>query len=301
MGADVEEVQRTWLDAVAGTPAGMEIRMAALQELVFLADAAQSRIFHPAHGFDLAGFDLVVFKQWAEEPGRAIAAAAYARMHGIPYIDGAIPPVGTSKLDFAFTLAGHGLPVPPTLFGRPQDVLELLGGNSPPLRPPFVVKSVHGRKGRDNHLCPTVESVRTVFTQNRNLQFVVQPFIPNDGDWRVLVFGAQAKLALRRTAARGSHLNNTSAGGTAERVEVDSIPAAAVRDVIAAAAAVRLAVAGVDLITDRETGRHYVLEANSNPQLASGGFEDEKARFYREHLIDLLAGQVPNLKTASGS
>src|SRR5690606_3292372 len=98
--------------------------------------------------------------------------------------------------------------------------------------------------------------------------------IPNEGDYRILVFGGKPVLALYRRSQEESHLNNTSQGATADLVSVDAIDPTIVADVIQAAAVEKFEVAGVDAMIDRVTGRHYILEVNQSPQLATGAFPD---------------------------
>ena len=56
--------------------------------------------------------------------------------------------------------------------------------------------------------------------------FLVQPFMPNDHDLRVICFDGRPQLILKRARAAGgdSHLNNTSQGGSAEWLDLGQVP-----------------------------------------------------------------------------
>jgi endo-1,4-beta-xylanase len=87
-------------------------------------------------------------------------------------------------------------------------------------------------------------------------KYILQNFIPNDGDYRILVLNNKPVMAIKRVAAEGSHLNNTSQGGTASRVALDAMPSEALDVAVRATRLAKLAVAGADIIIDNQTGTH---------------------------------------------
>jgi glutathione synthase/RimK-type ligase-like ATP-grasp enzyme len=124
---------------------------------------------------------------------------------------------------------------------------------------------------------------------NNDDQYIAQRYIPADGDYRILVFGKQAVLALYRKAAEeGSHLHNTSLGAAVERIELEKLPSEVFINAIRAAESMQWQVAGVDLIKDKKSGKWYCLEVNNSPQLVAGAFVPEKqaalAEFFQEQL-----------------
>ena len=87
-------------------------------------------------------------------------------------------------------------------------------------------------------------------TINPGVKFVLQEFIPNEGDLRILVFGDKPVMAINRKANNSSHLNNTSQGGLAEVLSLESVSQDILEISKKAAKIIKLQVAGVDVMID---------------------------------------------------
>jgi len=48
-----------------------------------------------------------------------------------------------------------------------------------------------------------------------------------------------------------------------------------------------MTISGVDVIVDKNTNKHYFLEVNSQPQLMSGAFVEEKAQLVADYFDSL--------------
>ena len=168
------------------------------------------------------------------------------------------------KLACLQALAAAGVPVVPTSAGRTPaglgEVLDLVGGT------PVVVKLVEGTGGNGVVLAETrkaAESLLAAFHQLR-AEFLVQPFVKEAGgaDLRVFVIGRKVVAAMERRAAAGEFRANLHQGGAGMAVKLSRKErSVAVR----AAAAVGVAVAGVDLLRTKDGPR--VLEVNVSPGL----------------------------------
>jgi ribosomal protein S6--L-glutamate ligase len=89
----------------------------------------------------------------------------------------------------------------------------------------------------------------------------LQSFVPHPGrDLRVFVVGGRARAAIARLAPRGEWRTNVAGGGRAEPV---AIGRALARTAEAAAGALGLDYAGVDLVPDEDGAT--VIEVNGNP------------------------------------
>ena len=95
-------------------------------------------------------------------------------------------------------------------------------------------------------------------------------------------------VIIHRQAQTDSHLNNTSQGAVAKVVDISNFSAKIINDVIQSAENEKLDVAGVDLMIDRNTGQHYIIEVNSSPQLATGAVPEQKMKAYTDYLASLL-------------
>jgi glutathione synthase/RimK-type ligase-like ATP-grasp enzyme len=267
-------------------PDDTAVEMSAISELTFVIDGQSARVYDTEQGYDLADFDLVVFRTMYGQPEACIAIAAYCRKKGIPYIDQYIPEVGNTKFSCAFIRWEHNLPVPPTAYGPAAQVASLAASGA--FGWPVVVKADRGKKGQDNFLAHTPEEVQRILTEHEGKRFVMQAFIPNKGDYRILVFNGKPKMAMLRQASGDSHLNNTSQGGSATLVPLEELAPEIIDIAITASSLERLAIAGVDIIIDAKTSRSYILEVNRAPQVATGGFADQKIQLYSQALQELV-------------
>lgn len=264
----------------AHMPEDIQVEMAALSQLLFVLDGTDTAVRDTAQGFDVADFDLVVFRTVGQRREEAIAVAAYCRKRGVAYVDDYIPRIGDNKLGCAFVRWEHGLRVPSTAYGAIDDVVsaaERFGW-------PVIAKADNGKKGRDNYLVNDEQSLRTIFAQSRDVRFVVQKFIPNDGDVRLLVLGGEPVLAIKRVATGDSHLNNTSQGGVATNVPIAELGDDAIQMALAACKLEQLFAAGVDILFEKGTELPYMLEVNRAPQIATGAIAEEKVTAYAKAL-----------------
>jgi ribosomal protein S6--L-glutamate ligase len=160
-------------------------------------------------------------------------------------------------------LAAAGLPVPDTcLVNRPEAwdlAVERLGGY------PLVAKLPQGRQGRGVALIAGPEEA--VLAQAMWLRLrrgiLLQRYLPPEGrrDLRVLVLGADAVAGMELTPGPGEFRANLHLGGRPRNYTPSR---EASRLAAAAAAAVGLEAAGVDLI-DTASGELMVMEVNFTP------------------------------------
>ena len=186
---------------------------------------------------------------------------------GTPVVNRAKPiAAARHKFHSLRVLAQHGLPVPPSLtVGSAtflEDALSEMGDY------PFILKPFYGTHGTGVMLLDTSTSLTSVVDALCDLHqdYVIQPFITEaDGiDLRVLIIGGEAVAAMKRSAPPGEFRANIHKGASGEAV---TLPDEYTRLAIAAAAALELEIAGVDLLRTNEGP--VVLEVNPSP-----GFEE---------------------------
>ncbi len=229
---------------------------------------------------DLATFDVVYFELWYKAQQQALAAATYAKRRKISFFSeelAALPAM--TKVGEIALLADQNIPIPDSFVSSRRELLKVFKGKDTPIPYPLIVKAADGYGGKTNFLVHTYKDLKSILDEHKKLQFIVQAFIPNDCDYRCLVFGGKVKLVLKRSRDMdgSSHLNNTSQGATGEVVPLERISPQAITDVEKAAAALnRSSFAGVDLLINSETGQHYILEVNQTPQVEIGAEVDKK-------------------------
>ncbi|MCA9379027.1 ATP-grasp domain-containing protein [Candidatus Dojkabacteria bacterium] len=127
---------------------------------------------------------------------------------------------------------------------------------------PIVTKPFNGAKGKDVIRHDVEGSVATIFTNNEDF-VLVQPFIPNDGDYRVFVMNKKILGCMKRTPPENDFRANVSIGGRAIAYEMTQDMIDLSQKVIEAFPEDFL---GIDLIRHQQTGELYVMEVNHAPQ-----------------------------------
>lgn len=150
---------------------------------------------------------------------------------------------------------------------------------------PIVAKSNHGSHGNHNYLLKSAGELDVIDGDDQ--QYIVQPFVPNQSDYRILVMGQTEPIVIERSASAESHLNNTSKGASAHLVT--DLPHDVIQRAKNFAHQAGLAIAGVDALYDSARGEYVFLEINSQPQILTGAFTDEKKTQLREFLYQLSA------------
>jgi len=285
--------QKDWKMLQDGVADGIShsalVEVSTFSELVFLADGKNTRIIHAHKGYDVADFDMVVFRRVGDEIEKAISVAHYLSSKRVPFIDKYLLTQGKGKLAGVFMRVANNIPVPKTLFAS-SDVFYDTFQSLTPFEYPFVLKADNGSKGRDNYLITDAKSLKDTLAKSADMDMVAQEFIRNDGDYRLLLLNGRVSLVIHRKGAEGSHLNNTSQGGIAKLIDPSELPKQIIIDAQKAAELENLQVAGADVVVDNLTGKHYFLEVNRAPQLATGAFTDEKISAYSTMVKELLEG-----------
>ena len=93
--------------------------------------------------------------------------------------------------------------------------------------------------------------------------YLVQPYIPNDGDYRLFVVGYKTLGGFKRSPKEEKVVMNKSLG---KSVGLDEVPEDVAAEAEKACRALGVEVAGVDLVRDSRDGKVYVIEVNEAPQ-----------------------------------
>src|SRR6266567_2610772 len=171
-------------------------------------------------GRSLTDYDAVYQRRWQEVPEQAMAVAIFLNKRGVPCVDTEAAGTGSrNKLTQHWRMWEQDIPGPQTGFLEAKLLRTWVDENlQSTFSLPCIMKSTHGTRGGDNYLVHTVEEALEIVETNSDMAFLVQEFIPNDGDYRAFVCGDAVALTIRRKSSAGSHKNNTSLGGSARLV-----------------------------------------------------------------------------------
>lgn len=153
---------------------------------------------------------------------------------------------------------------------------------------PLIAKPNFGSKGIGIELLRSSKDF-AFFAEHKIKDYIFQNFIPNKGDYRVLVIGGVVHEVMKRTPTESStksYLNNISQGGSAERVPEGKTRTLLTKVGSTVAALFDYAVCGVDFIEDLE-GNFYFMEINSVPEWK--GLSTISKYPVAEHLVRALA------------
>jgi len=162
-----------------------------------------------------------------------------------------------------FSLAG--LPVPLTIFvshkrlkDSEKNIIKFLGL-------PLVAKEIHKNRGEGVYLIEKEEDFNQLL-HNSHEEYLFQPFLPNDGDYRLLVMGKRVVSWEKRFRKTDKFRNNASLGGTETFFPLKDLPKDWQKISLSAAAIAGLAITGVDLVVSQKDQKCYLLEINRSPQ-----------------------------------
>jgi len=176
-----------------------DVDYVALEDLIFhIKSKHEARVYDPTRKIDLHEYSFVYFKSWQSMPELAAAAALYLEGMGIPYADHQVRHEYIAKTTNYMAMWAKGVSVPSSIWGSKDKLIKYVK-QTRTTEYPMIAKSVHGQKGKDNHLVVSKEAMLEILTAN-DIDMVLQKFIPNDGDYRIGVYGHQARWVILITA-----------------------------------------------------------------------------------------------------
>lgn len=179
----------------------------------------------------------------------------------------------TGKLSCLAMLAFQGISVTQTKYSLSGELIV------PVEDFPVIIKATAASRGVSNHLVQSIDQSKKLLGDRPN-RMIVQPYIKNDHDLRVIMLGGRVRRVLKRYRSDDkSHLNNTSQGGNAQWLKTDDLDKSLLTICEKICKIMNREMAGIDFIPDANSPYGYsCLEVNSVPQLTSGFDIDAKMR-----------------------
>ena len=221
----------------------------------------------PGYGRDLPDAALVrgIAGGSFEQVTKRLGVLHALRELGVPvYNDARAIERSVDKSMTSLLLHQAGIPTPPTWATESAAEAQRLVMRESAAGRALVLKPLFGSQGRGLQLVGRVEGRHVplpslkAFGGLAYLQRFVPPLADPGHDWRVMVIGGRAVAAMRRVSRHWIH--NVAQGARCER---DTPPPAVVEAAEAAAAALGMDYAGVDLLPDpSRAGAVQVIEVN---------------------------------------
>jgi glutathione synthase/RimK-type ligase-like ATP-grasp enzyme len=229
----------------------------------------------------LSDYDIIMFRgKIRANTECAYVVSRYALHKGIKFFNDYSNYRPSSKLAQAVTFFELNVPLLPTYYSlNSQYLLQI---TTEKIKFPLIIKDSFGSHGNNNFVAKSSDELSDIVTNNPTIKFITQGFCPNDCDYRILVIGDNEPLVIKRTAVGNTHLNNTSQGGSAE-LRAD-LPQNVIIDAKKIAKELKMSIAGVDALQNKDTGDFFFLEVNSQPQLVTGAFVQEKLDLFKNFI-----------------
>lgn len=255
-----------WTDSVrkikeAGSALGVDLEVVHYSELEATMDDEVKLV---GKGRDMSEFDVYYFRSVGDRNEWLPMLLDVAQRYAIPVVDEYLTKTGGAmrkkKGMEAWVLQQAGVPYAKSymagdLAGTRQIVREW--------EKPVVVKGTSGRHGTATFLVTTEAELEPLLKGRGDMQFIIQEYLPNDGDWRMFVVGGEVVGAFKRQVKEGDRLKlNRSLGQSMLCPLPDQMRTLARR----ACEALGVAVAGVDAVIDERDGQAKVIEVNQAPE-----------------------------------
>lgn len=194
-----------------------------------------------------------------------------------------------TKLVDTYNLAEAGINVPKSMFVGTKNIVRHLDSIGKFCSYPFLIKVTRGSLGKGIFI---VNSRKEVYDVVKKLDpkklYMIQEFIPNQFDYRVIISSGKPISIGKRTRIDDDFRNNAYLGANEDFMDSSDAPDSVLKIAIEAAKAANLNWCGVDVVVCTKTGVPFVLEVNRRPGLTEKSMERRAAV---KHFTKILSNQ----------
>ncbi len=235
-------------------------------------------------GRSLSEFDIFYFRNVGDRNETLPLLLEYAKEHNIAFVDQYLSRLGGAmrkkKSNEAATLLKAGISYAKTFYiGNTNRLREIVGE----WEKPVVVKATSGRHGTSTFLIKTTADLDKALLGRENADFLVQEYLPNDGDYRLFLVGYKLIAGFKRQKKEDKLILNRSLGAS-ELLE--KIPEPIARLAQSAAETLGVEVAGIDAVIDQRSGKPAIIEVNQSPEFYT--MEKRTGKDIAGEIIDYL-------------
>lgn len=251
---------------------GQDVVLASFSELEYYS--GKNDLVLKIQGSDLAIFDLIYIRMVGKRLEDATLLVNYAKQKGIKIVDqlyetSLLVPASVSKAMEMKLFVEAKVRIPPTFFGS----LDMIGRRAGKLLGfPLIVKSTTGKKARDVWAPKTQKELEELVDdlagqEEEGKRFFAQKFIKASQRMRVLVVGKKAIGAITRPTKWRKRFIKKVKGKYPEgkKEAIKEVPENFSKLAVSASTAVKLDIAGVDILVEDTTDKLFVIEANAAP------------------------------------
>ena len=250
----------------------------------------------------LCDFDYVIMGMMAKKTEIVNPILQYLEKHGVLHFNYGTPSDRGNKLQDMYNLIQAGLPyVPSFVSSNGSEAVKYVNRHWKG-EYPVVCKVMNASQGDGVSKCDSAEELRKAFSDVKDPSYedfrMVQKFVPNDGDYRVLIFCDKIIAIAKRVTKdpKKEFRNNMSKGGRG--FEAD-LPQEASQIALDSVQTLDKQMAGVDLIQDKKTGEWFIMEVNSAPQYHY--FQEISGVDFPQMLIDKIYSEIHGTRSLSGT
>ena len=162
---------------------------------------------------------------------------------------------------------------------------------------PIILKTLRGSKGVGVLFVESEKGLdslcQVLYKQDEDADLLLQEFIPNDYDVRVLVLGGKILANMKRPVIEGDFRSNVSQGSEPVKIDLTEVE---ITECLKAAKAVGGLWTAVDFIPskNREKEPPYILEVNSSP--GTEGIEKASGQNISKEVIEFFMKESNRIK-----
>jgi hypothetical protein len=241
----------------------ISLTLARLSDITALLTRTGTKLLYK--GKSIGGYDFVWIQTASHTKDIAYILSLYLDQLKIPHTS---PEIEITKIVDLFCLSLNSISIPKTYFCSKKKLLKQLPFISNELGYPFLIKATVGWGGSHIYMINTSEDFFNIVPDlPEHKKYICQKFIPNEFDYRIIVGNGVVLSGEKRIRTNDSYRNNVSLGAQEQFLELNEIPQEVKKLAVKAANICKLSWAGIDIITNKKTGRNYVLEINRHPGL----------------------------------
>lgn len=245
---------------------------------IYSCDFSDTSVFVKGSGIevkfgdcDAKDFDLIYFRRVGHLYFKLAAALALCIKNlGIKFFDSGLSEIGPAGNKFISFLRLYfsGLPViTPTFFCPKETIMQKYPQICEEIGLPLVFKHLHLQRGSGVFLIRKASQIPEILKKFPSGDFMFQKLIDNVHEYRVLVLnGKIGAFEEKIKTDKNEFRNNVHLGALEKFIDPALIPDDIKEISIKAARALKIEVAGVDVVVDKN-GKAWLIEVNRGPGL----------------------------------